>query len=288
MQDRFVARHLETDEIAVIGVSGGPDSLCLLDLARKIPTLKIIVAHFNHQLRPEAALETEFVGSLAEQLKLPFVSEGADVRGYSEEHRLSLEEAARMLRYQFLFAHARSEHASVVAVGHTADDQVETILMHFLRGAGMAGLKGMAGRTLLPEFDRKIPLARPILHLWRDETETYCREHGFEPVLDPTNRDETYFRNRLRHSLIPELEKYNPRFKNTLLRTAEALAGDYGALNDAVDSTWEKVVSRVEPDYVAFRGPDLEKIPEGLRRNILRKAIDRFTAQDPQPGFQYP
>ena len=157
---------------------------------------------------------------LAEEMKLPFVSESADVRGYAEEHKLSLEEAARMLRYRFLFAQARAHRAGAVAVGHTADDQVETILMHFLRGAGLAGLKGMAGRTLLPEFDREIPLVRPILHLWRHETEAYCREHDLQPVHDPSNTDETYFRNRLRHSLIPELEKYNPRFKETLLRTA--------------------------------------------------------------------
>jgi tRNA(Ile)-lysidine synthase len=273
MTDRFIAHHLEADDIAIIGVSGGPDSLCLLDLARQVPSLKIIVAHFNHQLRPEAKLEAEFVMGVAEGMKLPFVSDGEDVRGYALEHSLSLEEAARMLRYRFLFSQARSKHASVVAVGHTADDQVETILMHFLRGAGMAGLKGMEERTLLPEFDRKIPLARPILHLWRNETETYCREHFLKPVLDPSNRDETYFRNRLRHSLIPELEKYNPRFKNTLLRTAEALAGDYEAVNDAVDSTWKKVVAKAEPEYIAFRGADLEKIPGGLRRNILRKAI---------------
>ena len=133
-----------------------------------------------------------------------------------KEQKLSLEEAARILRYRFLFAQARSEGAEVVAVGHTADDQVETVLMHFLRGAGLPGLKGMAGRTILPEFDPKIPLVRPILHLWRSETEAYCQEHGLQPVYDPSNRDETYFRNRLRHSLIPELEKYNPRFKNTL------------------------------------------------------------------------
>ncbi len=91
------------------------------------------------------------------------------------------------LRYRFLFAQARAHSASVVAVGHTADDQVETILMHFLRGAGLAGLKGMAGRTFLTEFDREIPLVRPILHLWRYETEAYCREHALQPVQDPSN-----------------------------------------------------------------------------------------------------
>jgi tRNA(Ile)-lysidine synthase len=213
---------------------------------------------------------------MAEQMKLPFVSESGDVRGYAEEHKLSLEEAARTLRYRFLFAQARSQLAGAVVVGHTADDQVETILMHFLRGAGLAGLKGMAGRTILPEFDREIPLVRPILHLWRHETEAYCREHGLQPVYDPTNTDETYFRNRLRHSLIPELEKYNPRFKTTLLRTAEALAGDHEALTNAVDSAWLKVVVKADSDYVIFRGAALEEIPRGLRRNIIRRAMENI------------
>jgi tRNA(Ile)-lysidine synthase len=274
MHNCYVANHLPTNEIAVIGVSGGPDSLCLLHLAQQIPSLNIIVAHFNHQLRPEANLEAEFVRHVAEQMKLPFVTESADVRGYAEEYKLSLEEAARTLRYRFLFAQARSHLAGVVAVGHTADDQVETILMHFLRGAGLAGLKGMTGSTFLPEFDREIPLVRPILHLWRFETEAYCREHHLQPVYDPSNTVETYFRNRLRHSLIPELEKYNPRFKNTLLRTAEALAGDYEALTGAVDSVWQKVVLNADADHVAFRSSVMEEIPSGLRRNIFRKAME--------------
>ena len=218
-------------------------------------------------------MEAGFVAHTAGRMGLPFVSEAGDVGGYAEENKLSLEEAARKLRYRFLFAQARAAQAGAVAVGHTADDQVETILMHFLRGAGLAGLKGMAGRTLLNEFDRDIPLVRPILHLWRNETEAYCREHGLEPVEDPTNRDETYFRNRLRHSLIPELEKYNQGFKNTLLRTAEALAGDYEAVENAVDQAWEKAVLKAERDSVTFRGGELGALPQGLRRNLLRRAM---------------
>jgi tRNA(Ile)-lysidine synthase len=274
MDNRFITQLLPTDELAVIGVSGGPDSLCLLHLARQIPNLNLIVAHFDHQLRPEANLEAEFVRQVAEQMKIPFVTESGDVHGYAEEHKLSLEESARTLRYRFLFAQARAHSASAVAVGHTADDQVETILMHFLRGAGLAGLKGMARRTFLTEFDREIPLVRPILHLWRHETEAYCREHDLQPVQDPSNTDETYFRNRLRHSLIPELEKYNPRFKTMLLRTAEALAGDYETLTEAVDSAWPKVVLKADDNYVAFRSSVMEEIPGGLRRNILRRAME--------------
>jgi tRNA(Ile)-lysidine synthase len=274
MDNRFSAHHLRPDEPAVIGVSGGPDSLCLLHLARQIPDLEIIVAHFNHQLRPEADLEAEFVRGVAEQLNLPFVSEAADVSAYAEEHKLSLEESARTLRYRFLFAQARALQAGVVAVGHTADDQVETILMHFLRGAGLAGLTGMAGRTSVTEFDREIALVRPILHLWRHETEAYCREHHLQSVHDPSNNDETFFRNRLRHSLIPELEKYNPRFKNTLLRTAEALTGDFETLTEAVDAAWPKAVLKAEADYIALRASVLEEIPGGLRRNIIRRAME--------------
>ncbi|MGZ6346402.1 MAG: tRNA lysidine(34) synthetase TilS, partial [Anaerolineales bacterium] len=274
MNNQLRAHHLQQTGTVVIGVSGGPDSLCLLDLARQIPGLKIIVAHFNHQLRPEADHEAEFVKRVAEQMHLRFVSEAADVGTYAEEQKLSLEEAARILRYQFLFKNARSEGAGAVAVGHTADDQVETILMHFLRGAGLPGLKGMAWRTFLPEFDPEIPLVRPILHLWRSQTEAYCREHELQPVFDPSNSDETYFRNRLRHSLIPELENYNPRFKQTLLRTAEALAGDYEAVTEAVDSAWSKVVVKEEPNHIKFLASAMEVLPSGLRRNIIRRAME--------------
>jgi tRNA(Ile)-lysidine synthase len=232
------------------------------------------VAHFNHLLRPEAIREAEFVSRVAGQMHLPFVSETADVRAYADENKLSLEEAARILRYQYLFSQARNKGAGAVAVGHTADDQVETVLMHFLRGAGLPGLKGMAGRTILAEFDPHIPLVRPILHLWRSETEAYCSEHELQPVYDPSNNDETYFRNRLRHNLIPELEKYNPRFKNTLLRTAEALRGDYEAMIEAVDSAWQNVVSKQETDHVIFLSSAMEGLPGGLKRNVIRRAME--------------
>ncbi len=286
MLNRYTAYHLPVDATAVIGVSGGPDSLCLLDLARRESHQDVIVAHFNHQLRPEADLEAEFVRRVAEQMELRFVTESADVCGYAGEHKLSLEEAARTLRYRFLFAQARAHHASAVAVGHTADDQVETILMHFLRGAGLAGLKGMAGRTFLIEFDREIPLVRPILHLWRGETEAYCREHHLQPVYDPSNTDETYFRNRLRHSLIPELEKYNPRFKDALLHTASALQGDNLALQEMLEVAWKDTVTESGKDWVAFDQPRLAKVSIGLQRNLIRRAAESLRPDSRDFGFE--
>lgn len=125
--------RLDPARPVLAGVSGGPDSLCLLDILHSAG-YQVIVAHFNHQLRPEAAEEAESVEARAHALGLPFVSDTADVHAHAEAHGLSLEEAARMLRYQFLFATARQTQAQAVAVGHTADDQVETVLTHFLRG----------------------------------------------------------------------------------------------------------------------------------------------------------
>ncbi len=266
------------------GVSGGPDSLCLLDILHSAG-YRVVVAHFNHQLRLEAAQEAESVARRAGQLGLAFVSDTADVHAHAGAHGLSLEEAARMLRYQFLFAAARQTQAQAVAVGHTADDQVETVLMHFLRGAGLAGLKGMEYRMLLPVFDAQIPLVRPLLSLWRAETESYCRAHALEPHYDASNADQVFFRNRLRHALLPELEKYNPRFKESVLHTAQALQGDYLALQEILDETWKSVVIKTGQDWVAFDQAGLARLSTGMRRNLIRRAAEALRPDDRDFGF---
>jgi tRNA(Ile)-lysidine synthase len=273
MDNRFIPYHFTIEGLVLIGVSGGPDSLCLLDILHT-NGYQLVVAHLNHQLRPESGMEAEFVRSIAARMELPFICGEANVGAYAQENKLSLEESARILRYRFLFDQARTHGARAVAVGHTADDQVETILMHFLRGAGLNGLKGMTSLTYLAEFDREIPLARPILHLWRSETEAYCREHNLQPVYDLSNTDETYFRNRLRGSLIPELEKYNPNIKFTLLRMAEALAGDQAILAEAVDNAWKTAALKVEADQIVFSEPAMENFLPGLRRNLFRRAME--------------
>ncbi|MEW6093402.1 MAG: tRNA lysidine(34) synthetase TilS [Chloroflexota bacterium] len=267
------------------GVSGGADSLCLLGVLHEAG-YPVIVAHFNHKLRPEADLESAAVAERARTLGLPFVIDSADVRAWADQRGLSLEEAARTLRYRFLFTAARTHRAQAVAVGHTADDQAETVLMHFLRGAGLAGLKGMEYRTRLPVFDAEIPLVRPLLALWRTDTEMYCREHGLEPNVDASNMDETYFRNRLRLTLIPELEKYNPRFKAALVRTAEALQGDYAALQEVLDKAWEDALSGQGEGWMVFDLPKLAALAPGLRRNLLRRAGETLRPESRDFGFE--
>jgi tRNA(Ile)-lysidine synthase len=277
--------RLDPDSPVLAGISGGPDSLCLLNVMLTAG-YRVVVANFNHKLRPEADLETEAVAEHAKHLGLPFITDSADVRRWAREQALSIEEAARTLRYRFLFAAARQERTQAVAVGHTADDQVETILMHFLRGAGLAGLKGMESRVFLPVFDSDIPLVRPLLSLWRTDTEEFCRDHGLAPHIDASNTDKTYFRNRLRHTLIPELEKYNPRFKKALVRTALALQGDYAALQADLNAKWEQIVVATGDGWVAFDLQLLVAYEPGLRRNLFRQAGELLRPESRDIGFE--
>ncbi|HNT23264.1 MAG TPA: tRNA lysidine(34) synthetase TilS [Anaerolineales bacterium] len=264
---------LDAGRPLVVGVSGGPDSLCLLDLLRRAG-YQPVVAHLNHGLRAEAAQDADSVAGVAARLGLPYVQAQVDTPAYAEANALSIEEAARILRYQFLFEQAHQHHAQAVAVGHTADDQVETVLMHLLRGAGLAGLKGMVYRLLPNPWSADIALLRPLLGIWRSQIVEYCEDHDLQPVLDRSNLDTTYFRNRLRHELIPYLEGYQPRLRSSLARMAEVLAGEEQVLQSVVETAWQQCVLRQGAGYVVFDRQILAGFGPGVQRRLLRKAIE--------------
>ncbi len=271
MDSDLALSMLQPDKLVLTGVSGGPDSLALLHFLHNLG-FPVMAASFNHQLRPEASADVEFVRTEAARLGLPFVTSSADVAALARKDNLSIEEAARELRYRFLFAEARKAGAQAVAVGHNADDQAETVLMHFLRGAGLSGLKGMPARLILPVFDAEIPLVRPLLGWTRAQTEAYCREHNLQPRTDLTNTDTHYFRNRLRHELLPHLEQYNPNIRHSLAKTAQALQGDYALLDELIETAWQKTVRSNGAEYVEFERAELEKLSPALIRNLFRRA----------------
>jgi len=275
---------LSRDHPIVVGVSGGPDSLCLMSVLRKTG-YRVIVAHFNHKLRPDADADANVVEQTAARLNLVSVIESGEVRAYADQEKLSVEEAARIMRYRFLMQQAHHFKAQAVAVGHTADDQVETVLMHFIRGAGLAGLKGMNYRTIIHVFDPEIPIVRPLLDMWREETVVYCAANGFRPRHDPSNASLDFFRNRLRHLLIPTLESYNPRFREALWRTARSLAGDYEILSNVLDEVWKICVVQEKAGFVIFDSAALSKQPVGLQRSLIRRAIERVHPEELDVGY---
>ena len=263
---------LDASGLILVGVSGGADSLCLWGALREAG-FQTAAVHVRHGLRPEAEAEAQRVVEWGRQWGARVMVEDADVRGTAASQHLSVEEAARKLRYQALFRQAQRLGAQAVAVGHTADDQVETVLMHLLRGAGMAGLRGMTARVTAHEWGSDLPLVRPLLGVWRAETEAWCQAHGLEPVQDASNADTTYFRNRLRHELLPVLAGYNPQIKERLWRTAAVLAADYALVEEQVQRAWDDCLIGAEPGWVRLRADGLRAVPLGVQRGIIRRAV---------------
>ncbi len=273
---QYILQHncrIELNKPVLVGVSGGPDSLCLLDLFWQ-SGLSVVVAHLNHGLRLAADAEAEVVRREAEARKLQFIYQKIDVFEYAERQRISIEEAAREVRYRFLFEHARLTGAQAVAVGHTADDQVETVLMHLLRGTGLAGLRGMKYRAVPNNWNAIIPLIRPLLGFWRVDIQRYLDEHGIHAVLDESNLDVDYFRNRVRSELIPYLQKYNPKIKQALFRMADIVGNDYEVIENMVSSAWDECCVFKGNGYVGYDIGHLSEKPKGVLRQLIRRGIE--------------
>ncbi len=262
---------LVQDRPLIVGVSGGADSLCLMDILREAG-YNVIVAHFDHQLREESAQDAAHVKSICETFSLECVVESADVRAYAKEKKRSIEEAARELRYRFLFQLAREKNAQAVAVGHTADDQIETVLMHILRGSGLNGLKGMSYRTVIETFDKNIPLARPLLEISRAETVAYCAARHLDFLHDASNDSLEYKRNRIRHELIPLLETFNPQIKSALMRLSQNARDDLQILDSLEDSLWRDCATLAD-GFVALDLTRLANSADATHRRLIRRAM---------------
>ena len=205
----FIQEHqlVSNQQKLLVAVSGGPDSVCLLHILVKLQEelgIKLHVAHLNHQLRgSESEADAHYVSQLAHQLGIPATIEQRNVKSYQAQQHISLEEAAREVRYNFLGEAARSIGANQVAVGHTTDDHIETILMHLIRGTGTRGLRGLKPSTLWQSTGNSLTIIRPLLPVSRQETADYCHRHKLMPRIDASNLSLSPLRNRIRHQLLP-------------------------------------------------------------------------------------
>jgi tRNA(Ile)-lysidine synthase len=267
----------------VVGVSGGPDSLCLLHLLKRLQEelgFDLHVGHVEHGIRgEESQADAAYVEALAREWELPIRVEYGDVPAYTVENKLAIEEAARRVRYSFLGRLAQELGARHIAVGHNADDQVETRLMHWMRGSGLGGLRGILPVQVLGIeawwSGPIMKLVRPLLELPRSEIEAYCEQHDLEPRFDRSNLDLTYHRNRIRHELIPHLESFNPRIRDVLRRSAHVITDDYDYLRLQGQQAWESLAEESENTIKFPLKPWLEMHPS-LQRQLLREAIHRL------------
>jgi tRNA(Ile)-lysidine synthase len=276
---QFIAKHhlLAPGQCLVVAVSGGADSVCLshvlLSLKERLG-ITLHLAHLNHQLRgAESAADADYVAELAHRLGVLATIERRDVKAYRDRRRLSLEEAAREVRYGYLAEVARSIGAGHVATGHTRDDHIETILMHLIRGSGPRGLRGLRPKSEWRSGGLSITVVRPLLGLSREETTDYCARHRLAPRLDTSNLSLSPLRNRIRQQLLPLLRSYNQAVDEALQRTARLAGDDSAFMDEEVAWRWGEVVQK-QGDIIILNREGFGRLPLVLKRHLLRAVIE--------------
>lgn len=274
----------------MVAVSGGPDSLCLLHLLRRLESYQLHVAHLDHGLRPGSQEESAFVRDTAVEWGLPVTVDRRDVEALIKGGR-GEEEAGRIARYQFLAQVAREVGAAVVVTGHTASDQAETILMNLLRGAGPQGLAGMRPERDFADWkfvdvEGSLRLVRPLLEVSRWETQVYCAEHGLEPRIDPTNFEREHLRSRIRLELMPILAEYQPALEDVLGRTGKVM----NAVSDLLDSLVETEIGRsvrsAGPAALAIELSAFKSLHQVLRWELMRAVMATLAEGGVEADFE--
>ncbi len=256
-------------DTVVVAVSGGGDSVALLDILVRLGELRLrlVVAHLNHLLRgAESDGDAAFVRELAARYGLPAEVRAVDVRELSRQRKLSLEEAGRRARYAFFSEIAGKYRAKCTALAHHADDQAETVLMRLLRGSGGSGLCAMTPKS---EDGSRV---RPLLQVGRQEIEAYLAGRGLSFRSDSSNRDLNFLRNRIRHELIPHLAGYNSAIAARLADTAAALGADEILLERITDQAMDRLAA-VATGRVTFSVTELAVEPRGMRMRLFRRAL---------------
>ena len=255
----------------LVGVSGGPDSVALLYMLLSLSpgfSIRLGVAHLNHCLRGEDSdNDAEFVASLARELGLPYYIRKEDVQKYRNTHKLSLEEAARQVRYAFYENMAEKNGFNKIALGHHADDNAESVLMYLLRGSGPRGISG------IPPV-REGKFVRPLICLTKSEIIDFLESDRLKYVSDLTNRDTKHLRNRIRHHLLPMLKaSYNPKITETLNRMASILRTEEEWIEEVINPVFKSCVSAVENKKIALSVSAMYRLHVAAQKRIVRKTI---------------
>ncbi len=279
-------RMLQPNEAIVVGVSGGPDSLTLLHVLWRLRGefgWQIFAAHFNHGLRGEEADEDErFVKAFCEQLQVPCFSEKADVKALAREQKLSIAQAGRRARYRFFAEVASRVGASKVALGHTATDVIETMLLNLFRGTGTDGLQGIPPVSPLTirdgqiESGNQIWLVRPLILCWRAETEAYARVYRLQPRLDRSNLDTKIPRNWIRLELLPMLRHRFGKIDEALWRLCELARDESALLNQIAEEQLSRILVHADKRKIAIPRDELLKAPKALQRRVFRLMVERL------------
>ena len=263
---------ITSGDTILVAVSGGPDSMCLLDNLLKLKDVlevkEIVVAHLNHMIRQEAKEETEYVEEYCNKNNIRCFVKYEDIIKEAKEQKIGTEEAGRKARYDFFERIASKTNADKIAIAHNKNDNVETVFMHMLRGSGISGLTGIK-----PYREGKY--IRPLIKCSRDEIEEYCTKEKLNPKYDKTNNDNTYTRNRIRNELIPYIKKeFNPNIIETIDRLSELILDEENYMQEITVENYNLILENENKDEIVL---NLKKF--NLLKDIIKSRIILYTVK---------
>tara|TARA_B100000315_G_C14571721_1_gene585916 strand:+ start:1162 stop:2148 length:987 start_codon:yes stop_codon:yes gene_type:complete len=264
---------LKKKDKIILGVSGGPDSVFMLYqffYLKKEYKLQLACAHFNHSLRKEADQEEIFINELCHKLEIPYICEKKDVKSFFNGD--SLEQTARILRYDFFLKTARQLKFKKLALGHHKDDLVETILMRLIRGTGLKGLRGFLPKTRY----KALTVIRPLIETTKKDIESWLKKQKIDYCIDKSNFEEKFFRNRIRLKLLPLLKEYNPNIVDTLCNLAKTIAYDYELIQTVSLEHYNLLKKRETKREIFLDLAGLNQATPALFNNVLRITIEQL------------
>ena len=265
---------IENGDSIVIGVSGGPDSICLLHVLNSLKeelNFNIYVAHVNHMIRIEADEETKYVEEFCKNIGVECFVKKIDVIDISKKEKIGTEETGRKIRYEFFDEVLKNTGSNKIATAHNNNDKVETIIMNVLRGSGTAGLKGIE-----PIRDGKY--IRPLIETERSEIEKYCEENKLEPRIDKSNSDNVYTRNKVRNVVIPYIkEEFNPNIIKTINRLSDVSTEENEYLNKITEDIFEEILieENKEEKQIVLNLKKLANTDLVIKRRVILYTINR-------------
>ena len=259
---------IEQNDKILCAVSGGPDSICMLDILRRIKeenkiNFDIIVCHINHMIRVEATADEQYVENYCKKYQIPFLAKRVDVKKIAESNKQGTEEAGRKVRYDFFEEIFQKENATKIAIAHNKNDKIETIIMNVFRGCGISGLRGIE-----PIRDNKF--IRPLIETERTEIEKYCEENRLNPRIDKTNFINDVTRNKIRNIVIPYIKnEFNPNFINTLDRLSNVITEEDEYMKKKTIEVYNEIRIQEKEGYIVLDLKEFNKQEEVIRKRLI-------------------
>ena len=267
---------IESGDKLVLGVSGGPDSISMLNVLREIAEdetidlkFQIVVSHINHNIRKEAKEDEEFVKKYCDENNIKFFSKSIDVEKIANNSKIGIEEAGRKVRYEFFDEVLNKTNSNKIAIAHNKNDKVETMIMNVLRGSGLLGLKGIE-----PKRGKYI---RPLIEIEREKIEEYCEKKNLNPRIDKTNFDNTYSRNKVRNVVIPYIkQEFNPNIIKTLDRLSELVKEEDTYVEKQVEKAYKEIFIEENNEEIILNLKKFNNYEKVIKSRIVLYTITRL------------